>query len=164
MELLPVIIKVLFVIGAIFLIVLIASYLISKFRKDKEEVITESYPAEKYKYYSGNDSDSQSQFPMNQFYYIEDDTPIDGYNPGYERIDQYSSIGQNQIYNYPVMQYEDSADFGNNWVDYEEENYFTNPLRKTSSINFNAVSDLNGNLTGRMTIVNNEPLFKYGWK
>ena len=87
MEFLPVIIKILFAIGAGFLIVLIISFLISKFRKEKE-VITESYPAEKYKYYSGSDKDSQSQFPMNELYYIVDNKQVDGKYSDYVRNEQ----------------------------------------------------------------------------
>lgn len=163
MEFLPVIIKVLLALGAIFLIVLIISFMISKFRKEKE-VVTESYPAEKYKYYSGSDSDSQSQFPMNKFYDIVDDKQVNGRYSDYVRNEQSPIIYQQQIYNNPIMEYNEPETFRNNWVDYEEGVYFENPLRKTSSFNVYSEPNRNKTFRGRMTIINDMPIFKYGWE
>ena len=164
MELLPIMTKALLAISGIFLIVLIVSFLISKFRKGKKEVITESYPAERYQYFTNADSGIQSPNSLEEYYYAADNNPANSNYSVQSRNEQSPVIYQKQIIDNPVINYEEPETFKNQWVDYEEETYFENPLRKTSSFNFGAVAETNGNKTSRMTIVNEEPLFKYGWK
>lgn len=162
MEFLPFAIKALLTLGAVFLIVLIIFFLISKFRKEKE-VVTESYPAEKYKYYSGSDKNQQSQFPVNKFYYIVDDNKVNGRYSDYVRNEQSPIIYQQQIYNNPMMEYNEPETFRNHWVDYDEP-YFEGSLRKTSSFNVYSQPNRNETYNGRMTIINDTPIFKYGWE
>ena len=78
------------------------------------------------------------------------------------RNEQSPVIYQQQIYSNPMMQYNEPETFKSHWVDYDEP-YFESSLRKTSS--FNVYPELNRNemLKGRMTIINDVPIFKYGW-
>lgn len=164
MEFLPVITNILLALGAVFLIVLIISFLISKFRKEKGEVITESYPAERYRYFTNSDPDSQNPNSINNYYYV-DNNNLDGRSfLTQSRNEQSPIIYQQQIINNTVMEYIEPEAFGNHWIDYEEEAYYENPLRKTSTFNFSAFTELPDIKNGRMTIVNEEPLFKYGWE
>ena len=63
-----------------------------------------------------------------------------------------------------MINYDEPESYKSQWIDFEEDAYFQNPLRKTSSFNFGAEIGTTINQDGRMTIVNNEPLFKFGWE
>ena len=145
MELLPIITKALFVLGAIFIIVLIVSFLISRFRKDKN-VITETYPAQRYQYFSNSVSNEHHQ---NIYDENIDEESLDSY---LNQIDEIQLNGNN---------YEN--DYKNHWVDFEDEEVIENPLRKTATFNFMYDSNTNEVRNERMTILNEEPLFKHSW-
>ena len=164
MELLPIMTQALLAIGGIFLIVLIVSFLISKFRKGKKEVITESYPAEQYQYFTNTDSGIQSPNSLEEYYYATENNPISTNYSAQSRNEQSPVIFQQPIMNNPVIEYDEPGTFKSQWVDYEEEAYFENPLRKTSSFNFGALAETKSSKNSRMIIVNEEPLFKYGWE
>lgn len=163
MELLPTITNLLLAAGGFFLIVLTASFVISKFRKEKE-VVTESYPAEKFQYFSGNSSGFQQPNYFEQHYYANENLPLENINSINGKVEESSftqvqSSEQNQINEY----YEPEI-FQNNWVDYEDETAFENPLRKTSSFNVYSENSINEKFNGRMMIINESPVFKYGWE
>ena len=63
-----------------------------------------------------------------------------------------------------MMEYNEPETFESHWVDYEEGVYFENPLRKTSSFNVHSEPNKNEMFYGRMTIINDTPVFKYGWE
>ncbi|KAB2846223.1 MAG: hypothetical protein F9K45_02315 [Melioribacteraceae bacterium] len=163
MELLPTITNLLLAAVGFFLIVLMSSFVISRFRKEKE-VVTESYPAEKYQYFSGNSSGIQQPNYIDQFYYVNENLPGESENTVEERVEQLSFVNEQAVAQNQLNEYYEPESFQNNWVDFEDEHGFENPLRKTSSFNVYSENSINDKFNGRMMIINESPTFKYGWE
>lgn len=163
MELLPTITNLLLAVGGIFLIVLISSFAVSKFRKEKK-VVTESYPAEKYQYFSGNSTGIQQPNYIDQYYYANENPTFENEISIDDKVEDSSfSHGQAFMHN-QINEYDEPETFQNNWVDFEDEQMFENPLRKTSSFNVYSENNINEKFNGRMMIINESPVFKYGWE
>lgn len=163
MELLPTITNLLLAVGGFFLIVLIASFVVSKFRKEKE-IVAESYPAEKYQYFSGNSSAFQQPNYIDQYYYVNENLPVGNKKIIDEKVEQSSYVPGQPAEQNQLNEYYETETFQNNWVDYDNEQIFENPLRKTSSFNVYSENNINEKFNGRMMIINESPVFKYGWE
>ncbi|OGU35323.1 MAG: hypothetical protein A2068_01910 [Ignavibacteria bacterium GWB2_35_6b] len=163
MELLPTITSLLLAAAGFFLIVLIASFVISKFRKEKE-VVTESYPAQKYQYFSGNSSGFQQPNYIDKYYYVNENPPAGNEKVIDEKVEQLSLMPGQPIVQNQLNEYYEPESFQNNWVDYESEPVFENPLRKTFSFNVYSENSINEKFNGRMMVINESPVFKYGWE
>ena len=157
MDLLQVITKVLLITGAVFLITLLVSYLVSKFRKPKE-IVLESYPAEQYQYYH-NSADSYPQNYIQEYYYNSQaagkDEVVGSEYYNSLRHEQSPLVFQQPVYNYQIS---------NDWIDHEENPETENPLRKTSSFSVEPEINRDEEVHKRMTIVNEIPVIKYGWE
>lgn len=162
MELFPIITKVLLTFCGIFMIVLIISFLISRFREEKKEIITESYPAQGYQFYSGRENYIPMQNRIGQ-YYFAGNNPSDG-NFFVKSINEdLEKNYENEFEDNQTNQDNYSNPFIKNRNNYEEDVY-ENPMRKTSSFNLNYSSESNDTKNVRMQVINEEPLFKFGWE
>ena len=163
MELLPTITNLLLAAGAFFLIVLIASFVISKFRKEKE-IVTESYPAQKYQYFTNSASNIQQPNFISEYYNITGNPPLEIENTIGGRNEQPPFVYINTENDETINHFNEHESFQNNWVDFDNEQMFENPLRKTSSFNVYSENSINEKFNGRMMIINESPVFKYGWE
>lgn len=163
MELLPTITNLLLAAGGFFLIVLIASFVVSKLRKEKE-IVTETYPAQKYQYFSGNSSGLQQPNYIDQYYYANGNLPLENKNTLEGKVEESSFVSGQPIAQNQINEYYEPETFQNNWIDYEDEATFENPLRKSSSFNVYSENSINEKFNGRMMIINETPVLKYGWE
>lgn len=160
MDVLPVMIKILMITGGIFLIILLMSLVISKFRKE-EKAVVESIPAKQYDYFH----DDSNQYPVTPQDYIQEEVYVPQEIPYGSTIDKnyFNRLRSEQsptIFQQPVYEY----DLNEDWGEQEEYSGEEEPLRKTSGLNFDYNQNKEETLTQRMTVINEVPVIRYGWE